>query len=143
MFCDRLGHRARVNVGVTRIGRALNRVRASRADKKIYKLPRAHLHRAPGQSGVFPYYLVSWRRLVVKFALFYERSFPDWLPFWMDLELKLLVTPDELPQHNHDRAVKFADSLDDPALFAKLWQASRAEWGENRPGGYRLRLDAR
>ena len=80
-FAVDCGPRTREAVTVNRINRLINRVRASRAPKTVYRYLLVHLHAAPDQPGAFPYDLEECRRLVVNSPLFQEGGLPYWLPF--------------------------------------------------------------
>ena len=131
----------RVSFGLVRINRLLNRARASRISKEVYQQLLKHIHLPANPPGVFSYDLEAWRRIIVKFSLYREMDFPDWIPFLRGLELKLISSPSELAELSHADAVEFSDRLQDPALFLQLWHASCVEEGRAGAGGSRIRLD--
>ena len=83
----------------------------------------------------------GWRLLLTKFALFYERPFPDWLPIHRDLEHRTVDTPEELSGLDIGAAARLAESTNEPILIRKLWNSACANSKQFQPTGDRLRPD--
>ena len=90
------------------------------------------------RSGIFPFDLEEWRRIIVRFDLHSGADFPEWLSIIRELTLRLIDCPAQMAQFSYSDALTFSLLLEKDSAIIRLWQACCVAYGTKDKPLYRI-----